>query len=111
MLERPQDTDSPYVFLIGGRGKRRHIPLSYDGLFWMFTRAATRAGVRSAWLTPHCLRHTHATRMTDLGMRELTLGARLGHASPESTRKYVRVSDHEVLQDYRDALLGGSSAR
>ena len=42
-------------------------------------------------------------------MREL-LGARLGHASPESTRKYVEVSHHEVLADYRKALLEGGSA-
>jgi integrase/recombinase XerD len=110
MLERPQDTDCPYVFLVGGRGSRRDIPLGYNGLFRMFTRATTRAGVRTAWLTPHCLRHTHATRMTELGMRELPLGARLGHASPESTRKYVEVSHHEVLADYRKALLGGGSA-
>jgi integrase/recombinase XerD len=109
MLERPQDTDCPYLFLVGGRGTRRDVPLSYNGLFRMFTRATTRAGVRTAWLTPHCLRHTHATRMTELGMRELPLGARLGHASPESTRKYVEVSHHDVLADYRKALFGGGS--
>ena len=51
MLERPQDTDCPYLFLVGGRGIRRDIPLSYNGLFRMFTRATTRAGVRTAWLT------------------------------------------------------------
>jgi len=105
MLERPQDSDDPYVFLVGGRGARRHVPLSYNGLFRMFTRATTRAGVRSAWLTPHSLRHTHATRMSQLGMRELSLAARLGHASFESTRKYVEVTALEVLDDYRNALL------
>lgn len=108
MLERPQDADSPYVFLVGGRGVRSHDPLSYDALFRMFTRAALRAGVRSPWLTPHSLRHTHATRMTEFGMRELTLSARLGHATPESTRVYTRISDHEVLEDYQRALLSGS---
>ncbi|WP_457125737.1 tyrosine-type recombinase/integrase [Mycobacteroides abscessus] len=107
MLERPRDVESHYIFLVGGNGKRRAEPLSYDGLFRMFSRASARAGVRSPWLTPHSLRHTHATRMTELGMRELTLSARLGHASPESTRVYTRVSDHDVVQDYRSALLGG----
>ncbi|KDE99450.1 hypothetical protein Y900_010960 [Mycolicibacterium aromaticivorans JS19b1 = JCM 16368] len=109
MLERPQDVDCEYIFLVGGKGSRRHEPLSYNGLFRMFTRAADRAGVRTPWLTPHSLRHTHATRMTELGMRELTLSTRLGHASPESTRVYTRVSDHEVLQDYQQALLGGAA--
>src|SRR5258707_7955857 len=27
MDERPSDADSPYVFLVGGHGKRRHEPL------------------------------------------------------------------------------------
>ena len=37
-------------------------------------------------------------------MRELTLQKRLGHASPESTRIYTRVSDAVVVAEYRHAL-------
>ena len=37
-------------------------------------------------------------------MRELTLQRRLGHASPESTSSYTRVSDAGMLEDYRRAL-------
>jgi integrase/recombinase XerD len=70
----------------------------------LFTRAATRAGIREPWVTPHALRHTHATRMWEGGMRELTLQRRLGHSSVESTRLYTRVSDLEVATDYRRAL-------
>jgi integrase/recombinase XerD len=104
MHERPQDAESGYVFLVGGRGQRRTEPLSYDGLVRMFARAAQRADVRDAWLTPHSLRHTHATRMFDGGMRELTLMARLGHATPDSMKIYTRVSDPEVVKDYRRAI-------
>ncbi|MDT5097209.1 MAG: integrase/recombinase XerD [Mycobacterium sp.] len=104
LRERPQDADTSLVFLVGGRGKRRDHPLSYDGMVRMFARAADRAGVRDPWLTPHALRHTHATRMFEGGMRELTLMARLGHASPDSTKIYTRISDHEVAEDYRQAL-------
>jgi integrase len=113
MTARPQDGDSPIVFLIGGRGKRRLEPLGYDGLVRMFSRAAARAGVRELWVTPHALRHTHATQMWEGGMRELTLQKRLGHASPESTRIYTRVSDPAVVADYHRALdaLGGSGER
>jgi integrase/recombinase XerD len=107
LRERPQDADTSLVFLVGGRGKRRHDPLSYDGMVRMFARAADRAGVRDPWLTPHALRHTHATRMFEGGMRELTLMTRLGHASPDSTRIYTRISDHEVVADYRRALETG----
>jgi integrase len=104
MSERPADAGSPLVFLIGGRGKRRHEALSYGGLVRMFSRACTRAGIREPWVTPHACRHTHATRMWDGGMRELTLQKRLGHASPESTRIYTRVSDPAVVAEYNRAL-------
>ncbi len=57
MDERPAGGDSPLVFLIGGRGKRRLEALSYDGLVKMFTRATTRAGIRTPWVTPHACRH------------------------------------------------------
>jgi integrase len=44
-------------------------------------------------------------------MRELALQRRLGHASPESTRVYTRVSDAAVVAEYRRALgLDGRSA-
>jgi integrase len=108
MRERPADADCPWVFLVGGRGKRRCEPLGYDALVRMFARAADRAGVRDAWLTPHSLRHTHATRMFEAGMRELTLMTRLGHATPDSMKVYTRVSDPEVLKDYRNATGEGA---
>jgi integrase/recombinase XerD len=104
MTERPRDTPSPFLFLVGGRGWRRHDPLSYAALAKFFRRACKRAGLQEPWLTPHSLRHTHATRMWEGGMRELTLQKRLGHASVESTRIYTHISDPAVVADYRRAL-------
>ncbi|MFD9607032.1 tyrosine-type recombinase/integrase [Streptomyces sp. NPDC059970] len=49
--------------------------------------------------------HSHATRMWEGGMRELTLQKRLGHASPESTRIYTRVSDPAAVAGYNRALV------
>jgi integrase len=104
MYERPTDTDSPYVFLVGGRGKRRDEPLGYHALVKLFERHCERLNIRDPWVTPHALRHTHATRMFEGGMRELTLQKRLGHASPEATRVYTQVSDPQVVEEYRRAL-------
>jgi integrase/recombinase XerD len=104
MAERPTtESGSPLLFLIGGRGRRRDEPLGYQALWAIFARRCARLGIRTPWTTPHALRHTHATHMWESGMRELTLQKRLGHASPESTRVYTRVSDREVLADYQAA--------
>ncbi|GAC1350803.1 MAG: tyrosine-type recombinase/integrase [Ktedonobacteraceae bacterium] len=104
MDERPADAESPYVFLVGGQGKRRHEPLGYHALVKLFERHCERLGIRDPWVTPHALRHTHATRMFEQGMRELTLQKRLGHASPGSTQMYTQVSDPVVVEEYRRAL-------
>ena len=104
MMERPRDAESPFLFLVGGRGRRRLEPIGYAALAKLFARAAARAGIREPWMTPHALRHTHATRLWEGGMRELALQRRLGHASPESTRIYTRVSDAAVVAEYRRAL-------
>lgn len=104
MGDRPTDASTPFVFLVGGGGQRRDEPLSYAALVKLFRRACDRAGLTEPWLTPHSLRHTHATWMWEGGMRELTLQKRLGHASVESTRVYTRVSDAAVVADYRRAL-------
>jgi integrase len=78
--------------------------LSYQALRRMFTRRCESLGIREPWVTPHTLRHTHATRMWEGGMRELSLQKRLGHASPESTRRYTRVSDAIVVAEYLRAI-------
>jgi integrase len=86
MDERPRDAESSIVFLVGGHGSRRCEPLSYAALVRLFQRHCEAVGIREPWLTPHALRHTHATRLWEGGMRELALQKRLGHASRESTR-------------------------
>jgi len=104
MHERPSDTDQTLVFLVGGKGKNRNRPLSYHDLVKLFQRRCERLKIRTPWMTLHALRHTHATRMWEGGMRELALQKRLGHASPESTRLYTRVSDATVVAEYKRAL-------
>ena len=104
MHERPLEATSPFVFLVGGNGRRRCEPLSYDALAKLFSRRMDALGLRTADKTPHALRHTHATAMWEGGMRELSLQKRLGHASPESVKVYTRVSDDAVLAEYAQAL-------
>lgn len=104
MYERPHEAETSLVFLVGGKGARQCEPLSYHALVKLFARHCQRLGIREPWVTPHALRHTHATRMWEGGMRELSLQKRLGHASPESTRLYTQVSDETVIMEYRQAI-------
>ncbi len=104
MGERPADAETTLLFLVGGKGRRCREPLSYAALARLFARACARAGIRAPWVAPHSLRHTHATRMWELGLRELTLQRRLGHASPEATHLYTRVSNPQVVAEHRRAL-------
>ena len=102
--ERPHDAPTQHVFLVGGRGRRRCEPLGYDAFVKLFRRLRRKAGLDEGWITPHALRHTHATLLWEGGMRELALQKRLGHASLEATRVYTRVSDAGMLADYQRAL-------
>ncbi|ANH08585.1 tyrosine-type recombinase/integrase [Shinella sp. HZN7] len=102
--ERPTNAPSRHLFLVGGGGHRATEALSYAALAKMFKRRCIAAGLRESWITPHALRHTHATWLWEGGMRELALQRRLGHASYESTKGYTRVSDAMMLEDYRRAL-------
>ncbi len=104
MEERPAGAPGKLLFLVCGRGARAHEALSYAALAKLFKRRCRQAGLHEPWITPHALRHTHATWLWEGGMRELALQKRLGHASFESTKAYTRVSDAAMLEDYRRAL-------
>jgi integrase len=102
--ERPVEATSEFVFLVGRSGPRSCEPLSYSALARLFARHLEALGLRTPATTPHALRHSHATAMWEAGMRELALQRRLGHASPDSTRIYTRVSDERVRDEYISAL-------
>lgn len=68
MHERPLDATSPFVFLVGGNGKRRLEPLGYDAVVRLFAPRLDKLGIRRSEATPHALRHTHATAMWEGGI-------------------------------------------
>lgn len=104
MKERPFQAPTRHLFLVCGKGPRATDPIGYPALAKLFDRRRDEVGLTEPWITPHALRHTHATRLWEGRMRELALQKRLGHASFESTRAYTRVSDAMMLEDYQRAL-------
>ena len=65
MHERPRDATSPYVFLVGGRGKRRDEPLSYAALVKPFERHCGRklSSLCCLFLKPKKMPKSHQQRI------------------------------------------------
>jgi len=96
-LERPGDapTDACFVVL---KGPRRGLPLSPAGVDEVLAGARARAGLSKA--TCHQLRHTCLTRLREQGMALEAVQAQAGHASIESTRIYLHLSNDWLAGEY-----------
>jgi len=70
-------------------------PLRPSSLRRSFTRYARRAGIAG---TPHTLRHSFATKAVRDGMQAFRLQQSLGHASIETTMRYVHAASLEDLR-------------
>ena len=93
-------------FLFVGRGRL----LSVNHLFHAaLQRACEAAGLvgptGAALVTPHRFRHTVGTQLAERGAKLHTIMSVLGHQSPAMSMVYARISDPEVLRDYK-AVLG-----
>ena len=98
--ERPRDTDTDRVF-VALKGPTRGRPLSVDGIDTILRGARDRAGLTKA--TCHQLRHTCLTRLREAGMELEAVQAQAGHASIESTRIYLHLSNDWLADEYRRA--------
>ena len=87
---RPQNTPSRHLFVamkmpfhsLDGASSIRHILIKHGG----------RAGLDTAHLGSHVLRHTYAARQVDLGVRPQVLSDLMGHRHSESISAYVRIA-------------------
>jgi site-specific recombinase XerD len=98
--ERPAGAGSDRVFVVL-KGPRRGEPLSAYGLDEILDGARDRAGVTRG--SCHQLRHTCFTRLREAGMALEALQAQAGHASIETTRVYLHLSDRWLADEYRRA--------
>ncbi|WP_313624382.1 tyrosine-type recombinase/integrase [Microbacterium sp.] len=114
--ERPGDAVDDHVFVVL-KGPTRSRPMSAAGLDQVLDGARTRAGLSHA--TCHELRHTCFTRLREAGMTLEAIQAQAGHASIETTRIYLHLSNDwlageyqqamAILDNWHDELPGGTS--
>lgn len=98
--ERPDGVETDRVF-VTLKGPNRGKPMTADGVDKILQAARARAGLERA--TCHQLRHTCLTRLREAGMELEAVQAQAGHASIESTRIYLHLTDDWLAGEYRRA--------
>ena len=74
--------------------------LSYTAAWMMFKGYTDKAGLSHKNYSPHCLRHTFATRLLNAGMHLECVQVLMGHANIEQTRRYANLSDKRREDEY-----------
>lgn len=95
--ERPPGLATPQCFVVL-RGPTTGAPVSEAGLRSLFRRHRETSGATR--VRPHRLRHTYGTELSSAGIDLLALRALMGHASPETTARYVHLSIEQLAAEY-----------
>jgi site-specific recombinase XerD len=99
-LERPPGCSTPQCFVVL-RGPTRGQPLTEAGMRRIFRTHRARSGATR--VRPHRLRHTYGTELATAGIDLLVLRELMGHASPETTARYVHLSPETLAHEYEKA--------
>ena len=99
-LERPAECATEQCFVVL-RGPTAGQPLTEAGMRRIFRTHRARSG--AARVRPHRLRHTYGTELAAAGIDLLVLRDLMGHASPETTGKYVHLSAETLAAEYTAA--------
>ncbi len=101
-LERPPGLSTPECFVVL-RGPTAGQPVSEAGLRSLFRRHREATGLLR--VRPHRLRHTYGTELAAAGIDLLALRELMGHASPETTARYVHLSVEHLAAEYAAARV------
>jgi site-specific recombinase XerD len=92
--------DGP-LFLSGDRAGKGSGRLSARGVGYLVAGLASAAGIDAKRVSPHALRHTYALRALRSGSNVVAVGKLLGHASIQTTQRYL---DHLETAELRRSV-------
>ena len=99
-FERPPKLATPECFVVL-RGPTAGAPVTEAGLRSLFRRHREASG--AIRVRPHRLRHTYGTELAAAGIDLLALRELMGHASPETTSRYVHLTVEHLAAEYAAA--------
>lgn len=91
LYHRPNKEKVDYIFVSHSRNNLGE-PIGRSSVEEMLNKIQLESGIDYFRLTPHSLRHTHASELQDIGVDVNIIKERLGHASIETTAKYAKPS-------------------
>ncbi len=89
----PLGIETDYLF-VNLRGQERGRPMRPENMRSQCNAIAARAGL--GHVTPHMLRHTHATELARAGWDATYIAKRLGHSFAASANAYVHLNDDDL---------------
>jgi site-specific recombinase XerD len=102
--EYPEGLDCDFVFVVikaPGQGEIGN-PLSYKTVDSLFRRLSKKTGIE---VSPHLLRHSHATELIRAGWELSHVQKRLGHADIQTTANtYIHLTDDDLTKEYQKYL-------
>lgn len=100
--ERPTGLQTPECFVVL-RGPTAGAPVTEAGMRSVFRRHRDSSG--QLRVRPHRLRHTYGTELAAAGMDLLVLRELMGHASPDTTARYVHLGIEHLAAEYAAARV------
>lgn len=101
VYERPELTSAPELF-VSLQGHHLGLGMSSAGLISLFQRKRRKTSLAKA--NPHRFRHTFGADMARAGMQLPTLQKLMGHASYETTLRYIFLNIEDVTEEFHRTM-------